>query len=63
MGQQHPEQRGSGISPSVSARSETVSHKPTATMIRELRINGQLAWLSMNGILGHLLQLNRETRQ
>jgi hypothetical protein len=47
----------------VSARSETVSYEPTTAMIRELRINGQLARLSMNGIFGNFLKLDRETRQ
>ncbi|HSW35783.1 MAG TPA: hypothetical protein VLH18_04175 [Candidatus Limnocylindrales bacterium] len=35
----------------VSAKGETVSHAPTATMTREETISGQLARLCMNGIL------------
>jgi hypothetical protein len=35
----------------VSARGETVSKAPTATMIAEVRISGGLARRSINGIL------------
>src|SRR5450759_4850854 len=42
---------GSGTKPSVSARGETVSQAPTATMITEVAMRGQLARLWMNGIL------------
>jgi hypothetical protein len=34
---------GSGTNPSVFARGETVSQAPTATMITEVRMSGQLA--------------------
>ena len=42
---------GSGTNPSVFAKGETVSPAPTATMITEVRISGQLAQLWMNGSL------------
>src|SRR5450756_962607 len=42
---------GSGTNPSVFASGETVSQAPAATMIRDVRISGQLARLWMNGIL------------
>src|ERR1039458_2858624 len=42
---------GSGTNPSVFASGENVSHAPTATMIKEVRMSGQLARLWMNGIL------------
>ena len=42
---------GSGTNPSVSARGETVSQAPTATMISDVAISGRLARLWMNGIL------------
>src|SRR5450759_2470606 len=42
---------GSGTNPSVFANGETVSQAPTATMIKEVRMSGQLARLWMNGIL------------
>src|ERR1039457_3281217 len=42
---------GSGTNPSVSAKGETVSQAPSATMIREVMMSGQLARLWMNGIL------------
>src|SRR5450756_709510 len=42
---------GSGTNPSVFAKGETVSQAPTATMITDVRMRGQLARLSMKGIL------------
>ena len=42
---------GSGTNPSVLTRGETVSQAPAATMIKEVRMSGQLARLWMNGIL------------
>src|SRR5450756_1364646 len=42
---------GSGTNPSVFARGETVSQAPAATLIKEVRMSGQLARLWMNGIL------------
>ncbi len=42
---------GSGTNPSVPAKGETVSQAPTATMMTEVAISGQLARLWMNGIL------------
>src|SRR5659263_330295 len=42
---------GSATKPSVSASGETVSQPPTVTMTSEVAISGQLARLSMNGIL------------
>jgi len=46
---------GSGMKPSVFARGETVSQAPTATMIAEVKISGQLARLSINGICRGLM--------
>ena len=42
---------GSETNPSVFARGETVSQAPATTIITEVRISGQLARLSINGIL------------
>src|SRR5450759_2038738 len=42
---------GSGTNPSAFARGETVSQAPAATMITEVKMSGQLARLSIKGIL------------